>query len=176
MLVFEWKINYNNSDCTAVQIHTGLKLLNQFYLECLTQKAWLSQCFTLAMAFSWCAMWHQNAGECTCLLLQWYIHYTLAIKNIQSSRPWRMKIKISAWVKTPIFFHETGEYYTRAAIKAIIRHIKHSKPYSHKKFQGYGKVMFASFHLGLHFIHNSLQCFTKAFNPTSSRHTCMQKP
>lgn len=51
-----------------------------------------------------------------------YIGY----KNIQSSRLCRMKI-ISAWATTHFFFHGTGEYYTKTASKAIIRHLNHSK-------------------------------------------------
>lgn len=173
MLVLEWKKNYKNSNCIAVQIYTGLKLLNQLYLDCLTQKVRLSQCLTLGMAFSTRAMWHQNAHECTCLILQWFIHYILAVKKYTKLKTVKNEDKSLSFAH--LFFHATGEQYTKTAIKAMIRHINRSKPYSHKKFQGYGKVMFVSFHLGLHIIHNSLQCFLKTFNSTSRRHICMQK-
>lgn len=164
-----------NSNCTAVQRYTGLKLLNQLYLECLIQKVWQSQCLTLAMAFSTCAMWHQNAQECTCLLLQWFIHYILAIKKYTKLKTVKNEDKNLSLSQNSLILSQNWKILHQTAIKAVIRHINHSKPYTHKKFQGYGKVMFVSFQLGLHFIHNSRWCFIKALNSTSNRHTCMQK-
>lgn len=102
--------------------------------------------------------------------------YSLCItdKNLHKAQDWRMNMRISAWVKAPLFFHETCESYTKPATKAVMRHINHSKPYSFKISKAVGEDTFVAFHfsLGLHTIHNPLQCFIKAFNsPPADTHT-----
>lgn len=109
--------------------------------------------------------------------LYWFLHNVLGIKKATQREAQRMKMRISAQVKTPVFFHKTFEYYTKTAIKAAIRHINHSKPFNYKKAKAMGKNVFVPLHfsVGLHIIHNSLRHPIKAFNSTSNRHTC-KKP
>lgn len=93
--------------------------------------------FTLAMAFSTSAVTPKYRQMHLSAFAVTYSLCSRHKKTTESSTLRRMKMRISIWVETPIFLHETWEYYTKIATKAVIRH---SKPYSYKNRRLWGKT------------------------------------